>query len=124
VDAEEFERSLTPYSLGPVSMQEVDLMEGHQFAEFIANCFRIFGCQEAVVRKTNDFGGDVMVSWWGGASTAVQVKRYADKVDRKAVSDAFAAKAHYKTSDAMAVTNSYFSKAAREHAIETGVRLG
>ncbi|WP_088268540.1 restriction endonuclease [Enterococcus wangshanyuanii] len=52
-----------------------------------------------------------------------QCKRYKKKVGNKAVQEAHAGKSYYGLDDVYVVTNSYFTKPAKELAIKTGVHL-
>ena len=60
-----------------------------------------------------------------GVKTAVQVKRYSSKLDQKPVREAIAGKSvrKYGCTEAMVVTNSTFTKAARFLASEGGCTL-
>lgn len=55
--------------------------------------------------------------------TAVQAKRYQNIVGIKAVQEVASGKSYYDCDDAIVVTNSHFSKAAKELAEKCGVGL-
>ena len=53
----------------------------------------------------------------------IQAKNYSGVVGNSAVQQAISAKTFYGCDEAMVVTNSYFSKSAKELALSAGVRL-
>lgn len=107
-----------------LTQSEVDKMSGIEFENYVADLLRSQGYSVSVTPPSNDYGADLVAKNSEG-SLAVQVKRYGPrkKVGRWAVSDALGGIHHYKTSGAMVVTNSYFTKNAKYMAKTTDTKL-
>lgn len=58
-----------------------------------------------------------------GIRTVVQAKRYKGKVGVKAIQEVIGAKGYYNCDRAMVITNSYFTRQAKELADKNGVEL-
>lgn len=58
-----------------------------------------------------------------GKNMVIQAKNYSGSVGNAAVQQAISAKAFYSCDEAMVVTNSYYTKSAKELASTAGVRL-
>ena len=71
---------------------------------------------------SNDYGADLVMKKHGKV-TVVQAKRYKNTVGNSAVQEIVAAKAYYKADKCMVVTNSYFSKNAKNLAKSNHVEL-
>jgi len=100
------------------SMKAVDAMGGHEFERYLAKVFRGLGYSvETVGLGGGDFGADLIVTK-RGVSTAVQAKNYdrKNRVGNDAVQQAIAGATYYNCREAMVVTNSTFTKAAKEQA--------
>ena len=69
-----------------------------------------------------DLGVDLVATGFGN-KIAIQVKRYTNKVSRRAISDSVAGMNYYGCNEAMVVTNSYFSPGAITLAKSTGCIL-
>ena len=109
-----FERAL----LGqPISLEEIDALDGVDFEAVLYNRFKGLGFQVYYTPASGDFGADLIVET-DGVSTAVQVKRYDHKRGRvvgvKAVQEAFGAQHYYGTKTAIVITNATFTANARE----------
>uniref|UniRef100_UPI0039F1414B restriction endonuclease n=1 Tax=Bordetella sputigena TaxID=1416810 RepID=UPI0039F1414B len=105
-----------------VTMYAVDAMDGFQFEEFLVDIFQTIGYDVKGTKKTGDQGADLFVSRFG-KDTVIQAKNYSGVVGNSAVQQAIAAKAFYNCDEAMVVTNSYFTKSAKELADSAAVRL-
>jgi restriction system protein len=88
-----------------------DYMDGTAFEHFAAEVLRANGYQVEPVGKVGDFGADLVITGPGGRSV-VQLKRYRSHVGVDAVREAAAARAHYGTTGAIVLTNSYFTHQA------------
>lgn len=100
--------------LKELKMSQIDGMDGHSFEHFIADLLRARGFRNVVVTVgSGDFGVDITCEK-DEARYAVQCKRYAQPVSRRAISDAVAGKSHYRCTSAMVITNSYFTPKAVE----------
>ncbi len=105
-----------------VTMYLVDAMDGFQFEEFLVEIFQTIGFDVKETKRTADQGADLFVSQFG-RNMVIQAKNYTGSVGNAAVQQAISAKAFYGCDEAMVVTNSYYTKSAKELASATGVRL-
>jgi restriction system protein len=100
------------------TMASVDKMSGPEFERFLVKIFKRLGYKtEHVGASGSDFGADLIVER-DGVKIAVQAKNYdpTNRVGNDAVQQAVAGAAYYDCKMAMVVTNSRFTKAAREQA--------
>lgn len=109
------------YLRSPIS--KIDSMEGHEFEEYLQALYEKneYKCK-IVGEKGHDYGVDLIIKK-NGVKTAVQAKRYQNIVGIKAVQEVASGKSYYDCDDAIVVTNSHFSKAAKELAEKCGVGL-
>lgn len=101
---------------------EVDKMTGEQFEEFLKLRYEKLGYKVELTPKTGDFGAD-LVLYKESQKIVVQAKRYSRTVGIKAIQEINSAKPHYNAAEAWAVTNNYYTKAAKELAASNQVRL-
>ena len=95
-----------------IQVADVDNMDGFTFEHYVAWLLRHKGYEDVEVTSgSGDFGADI-IARRAGEKYAIQVKRWASNVSRRAISDAVASKDYYGCTSAMVVTNSYFSKNA------------
>lgn len=98
-------------------------MDGHDYEYVVARYLKGHGYTGAKVTKASgDYGVDV-TAHKGGHTYAVQCKYYSNPVGISAVQEVVAGKAFYGCDAAMVVTNSTFTKAARDLAKANGVIL-
>lgn len=97
-------------------------LDGHEFEEWVARRLRGFGWKADVTRGSGDQGIDV-IGRVAGKTVGIQCKRYKGSVGNKAVQEAYAGMAYYRTNRAAVVTTSRFTKSAEELAARTGVIL-
>ncbi len=105
-----------------LQLSDADNMPGLDFEHYVCRLLKHRGLAAEVTSGSNDFGVDI-VSHSGTTKYAIQVKRYANKVSRTAISDAVAGSVHYGCNRAMVITNSYFTKGAKEFANSTSCEL-
>lgn len=105
-----------------ITMYLVDAMDGFQFEAFLVEIFQTIGFDVKETKKTADQGADLFVSRFG-KNMVIQAKNYTGSVGNAAVQQAISAKAFYGCDEAMVVTNSYYTKSAKELATTAGVRL-
>ncbi|OON99119.1 MAG: hypothetical protein ATN35_02090 [Epulopiscium sp. Nele67-Bin004] len=103
-------------------MEKIDKMDGYTFEIFICNILEKHNYKSYVTPRSRDFGADVIAEK-DGIKIAVQVKRYTKNVGQSAVREANSAKDYYETETSMVVTNSYFTKSAKQLANKCGVKL-
>ncbi|WP_424237136.1 restriction endonuclease [Bhargavaea ginsengi] len=108
--------------LNASGIRQVDEMNGKEFEQFLKLRYEARGYKVRVTPYQNDFGADLVMTR-DGRRIVVQAKRWKQNVGIKAVQEIVAAKSHYKAEDAWVVTNSQFTKAAKELASSNGVRL-
>ena len=97
-------------------------MDGFQFESFLVEIFQTIGYDVRETQKTADQGADLFVSRFG-KTMVIQAKNYSGSVGNAAVQQAISAKAFYGCDEAMVVTNSYFTRSAKELAATAAVRL-
>jgi restriction system protein len=103
-------------------IREIDRMDGRTFERYLELVFRHRGFAVQRTRTNGDFGGDLLLRR-GEEQTVVQAKRYQGKVGVKAVQEAVAARGYYRCDHAIVVTNSFFTRPARELAEANDVEL-
>ncbi|MDD2480682.1 MAG: restriction endonuclease [Lutispora sp.] len=101
---------------------EIDRMDGLTFEKYLEALFEKLGYKVERTQYIGDYGADLITSK-AGMKTVIQAKRYKRKVDIKAVQEAVAAKGKYGCTEAMVVTNSFFTKPAIELAKANNVIL-
>lgn len=104
------------------SINTVDRMDGLEFEEFLYELFTQMGYTAIKTKASNDQGADLLIEKFR-EKTVVQAKRYESNVGNRAVQEVVSARAHYRSDDAMVVTNSYFTKQAKDLAKSNNVKL-
>lgn len=105
------------------SMHYIDNMNGEQFEKYLMYWFRQNGYSHIkITQKTRDYGADLLMKK-GLRRIAVQAKRYDRNIGVHAVQQALGSKAYYHCSDAMVVTNQYFTISAKRLAKANDVIL-
>lgn len=105
------------------TMHQIDVMDGRQFEFACANILRFCGFIDVEVTPgSNDFGADIIAKS-GSDKYAVQCKRFNGPVDNSAVQEVVASKSHYGCNKSVVMTNSNFTKNAKELAKSNGVLL-
>lgn len=105
-----------------ITMYRVDAMDGFKFEAFLVEIFQTIGYDVKETKKTGDQGADLFVSRFG-KNIVIQAKNYSGSVGNSAVQQAISAKTFYGCDEAMVVTNSYFTRSAKELAESALVRL-
>lgn len=100
----------------------VDSMSGQKFESFLARLYRRQGRTVEEIGGSGDMGADLVVSK-DGDRTAVQAKKRADPISRRAVSDVDTAADYYDCEDAAVAATNRFTSDARELASSLGVQL-
>ena len=101
----------------------IDEMDGVTFEERLRAMYLELGYTVRTTPRSGDYGCDLLLINGAGRKSVVQAKRYSSNVGLEAVQQAVAAMAHYDASNAVVVTNSYFTKAARSLATSNHVEL-
>ena len=103
-------------------IHEIDQMTGIQFEQRLFLLFQQLGYHVEATPPSNDYGAD-LIATSNGVAIAIQAKCYKKPVNNEAVQEATTAKAHYRCTRAMVVTNSTFTKNAKILAFENDVEL-
>jgi len=103
-------------------VNDIDQMDGKTFEKYLEVLFKKLGYKVERTRYVGDYGADLVVRK-DGIKTIIQAKRYKKNVGVKAVQEAVAAKGYYKCDEAMVVTNSFYTKQAKELAKANRVKL-
>jgi restriction system protein len=103
-------------------MSEIDRMDGHEFERFLATLFKRLGYKTSHIGASGgDFGADLIIEK-DGVKICVQAKNYDNNtVGNDAVQQVIAGAAYYDCEAALVVTNSTFTKAAKEQAAGSNV---
>ena len=97
---------------------------GREFEQYVASVFADLGYEVELTPASGDFGADVILTEPGSRRRiAVQAKFYGSALDGAPVQEVVGALAHYGACEGWVVTNSTFTRAARQLAGENGVRL-
>ena len=97
---------------------------GREFEQYVASVFADLGYEVELTPASGDFGADVILTEPGSRRRiAVQAKFYGSALDGAPVQEVVGALAHYGACEGWVVTNSTFTRAARQLAAENGVRL-
>lgn len=101
-----------------------DTMSGMEYEKFV--CYRLsrLGFRDIQMTKaSDDNGADILAVTPDGHTIAIQCKKYNDHVGKHAVQEALSARDYYYRSQAAVITNSVFTRQAKEFAKRTGVIL-
>jgi len=104
------------------SIDDVDLMTGSEFEEFIAKLFIKMGFSAYTTKASGDQGIDVIAEN-KGIKYGIQAKCYSSSVGNSAVQEAVAGKSFYGCDKVIVITNNTFTKSAVELATANGVVL-
>lgn len=103
------------YLIRSTRIDEVDLMTGWEFEQFVANLLTNLDFTKVkVTKKTGDGGVDILAINPDGEKTAIQCKRVKSKVGFKVIQEIFLGKKIHRCKKGMIITNSYFTKPALE----------
>ena len=105
-----------------ISIEDIDKMNGVEFENFISKLFFNEGYKSKVTKTSRDQGIDVILEK-NGKNIGIQCKCYTGKVSNSAIQEAVAGKLFYNLDEVMVVTNSYFTKSAKDLAQVNNVKL-
>jgi restriction system protein len=103
-------------------ISDIDKMDGKLFEKYLEVLFERLGYKVERTKYIGDYGADLIIRK-NGIKTVVQAKRYKGKVGVRAIQEAVGAKGYYSCDRAMVITNSYFTKQAKELADKNEVEL-
>jgi Holliday junction resolvase-like predicted endonuclease len=104
------------------NLAALDDLDGIEFEAAIAALYQRHGYEIVITRATGDFGVDILATK-GSKKLAIQTKRHASSVGVKAVQEVAAGAVYYKATEAVVVTNSFYTEQAKELAEKLDVRL-
>ena len=105
-----------------MKMKNIDKLNGRAFEHYLTVQFRHLGYHVTLTSYSHDYGADLVLRKWG-KKIVVQAKRYERNVGIAAVQEVVGSIAYYKADRAMVVTNSNFTKSARDLAKRNEVEL-
>lgn len=105
-----------------VTIEGVDAMDPYSFEYLLGAIYESLGYRYEETPPRGDQGADAIVER-GGERTVIQAKLYTGSVGNDAVQQAVGAKAHYGCQRAAVVTNSTFTRSAKELAESNRVEL-
>lgn len=103
-------------------INEIDTMSGIDFEKRLEVMFGDLGYKVERTPPSGDFGADLILEDRKGR-TVVQAKRYSKPIGIKAVQEVIGSIAFYKATQAIVVTNIYFTPQAEKLAQSNGVEL-
>ncbi len=104
------------------TMKNIDKMEGVEFEQYLKARFEDWGYKVTITKATADMGADLILER-GDEKIAVQAKRYSHKVGTACVQQAVAGREAYEATGAICITNSYFTRQAKEIAERCNVAM-
>lgn len=114
LELSDFEKQISKDpSPNKISIDDVDMMTGLQFEDFISVLFQKLGYAVTQTKASGDQGIDIIIEK-NGLRMGVQTKCYAKNVNNSAVQEVVAGLRHYNLSKGIVVTNNYFTQSAQE----------
>ena len=104
------------------TLDDIDLMSGAEFEEFVSTLFQQMGYTTRITQTTGDQGIDV-IAVKNGVKLGIQAKCYTNTVGNSAVQEAVAGKGYYSCDKVMVITNNYFTSSAASLAQSNNVVL-
>lgn len=104
------------------NLNSIDDHDGKEFEHAIALVYEKIGYRTSLTNSTGDFGVDVIAEK-NNERLAIQTKRYKGTVGVKAVQEVAGGKIYYKATEAIVITNSFFTPQAKKLAETLGVKL-
>lgn len=108
--------------LAAAGIGDIDQMDGLTFEKYLSVLFARRGYAVERTPYVGDWGADLVIRK-DGVKTVVQAKRYKKRVGVRAVQEVVASKGKYSCTEALVVTNSTYTAAARELAHANRVEL-
>ena len=118
----DFETNLLKSSENTIGIEDIDLMNGFEFEDFLSKLFRNMDYKVVQTKLSGDQGADLIIER-NNKKTVVQAKCYSGKLSNKAIQEVVASIKYYKANAGMVVTNSYFTPSAVKLADSNEVRL-
>lgn len=119
----EEELSTTPTNAMSITINDLDLMSGIEFENFIATLFQKYGYSVNKTKVTGDQGIDLIIEKNGYQKIGIQAKCYSSSVGNKAVQEIVAGLKYYDLEKGIVITNNYFTNSAIELAHSNNIIL-
>lgn len=110
------------YNNKQITIDDIDLMSGVEFENFLYKYFKKLGYKCETTKASGDQGVD-LIAIKGESRIAIQAKCYSSSVGNHAVMEAIAGMKYYKANQCMVITNSHFTKTAKDLAQVNNVVL-
>lgn len=98
------------------------IVTGREFEEFLETLYKELGYIVTLTPESNDQGADLVIEK-NNIKTVVQAKFYSNSVGNSSVQQVVGAIKYYNADQGMVVTNSVFTRSARELAKANGIKL-
>lgn len=110
--------------LAQAGMKDIDQMDGLQFESYLKVLLEKLGYKSKVTTGSHDFGADLIMKN-DNKKIVIQAKRYGYKnhISLNAIQEVFTAQTYYKADESIVITNSMFTKSAKELAKACNVKL-
>lgn len=105
-----------------VTIDDIDLMTGIEFEEFIGNLFENMGYAVTLTKASGDQGVDLIVEK-NKDRIGIQTKCYTSTVSNKAVQEIIAGLRYYDLGKGIVITNNYFTAPAKKLADVSNIAL-
>lgn len=110
--------------LSGASIDRIDRMSGEEFEDYLAVLYKKHGFDVKMTPKTCDFGADLLLTdKRTGKKICVQAKRYRGLVGEAAVQQTLSGREYYSCDEAMIITNSHYTDAAKSLAKKCGIKM-
>lgn len=103
-------------------LSKIDKLSGEEFEKYLQAHFENMGYKTALTAASHDYGADLICKN-KEETIVIQAKRYNGKIGNAAIQQVVAAKAFYKATKCMVITNSFFTSSAVELAKSNEVEL-
>ena len=105
-----------------IIIEEIDLMTGYEFEEFVGELFSDMGYLTTITKSSGDQGIDIIAEK-NNVSFGIQAKKYTGSVGNKAVQETVAGLNHYGLKRGIVLTTSHFTKSAIQLAESNDILL-
>ncbi len=105
-----------------LTIDSIDIMDGYEFENFVADLFNKMGYATIITKASGDQGVDVIAEK-NGIRIGIQAKCYSGKVPNSAIQQVVAGISYHNCKKGIVVTNSYFTESAKEIANSNNIVL-
>lgn len=117
------DRNITNKYLQNIDIQKIDTLDGLAFEEFLYCTFKNLGIKVTKTKSSRDYGADLVLKL-KHQTIVIQSKLYFNhSVGNSAVQEIATARSYYNANSGVVITNSYFTKSAKNLAGVTNIKL-